>query len=736
MHWKTVTAATASLAALILQSPALADEAPEVSQVVVTAPRTTDLEQVVGVDKTGTPIKDQPRSIQVVPDVLIHEQGGIHLIDALRDVSGATQGGQFAFGFFDRVIVRGLNVTYLNDGLPDGTSDLTGIVHSLTGVQQVEVLKGPGSALYGDTEEGGTINIVHYKPSDVLGAGISEQYGSFNTSTTDAYITGPTGLAHVDYRVDAEYQTSDGFRGQASENAEVHTAFSYRPENHDVELRLEYQHLDATPNSVGIPFSPPKGTGLPINVSVDNTYYTPYAYADQDVARIFLSDAWTVSDFLTVNLRGAYTHRDVDLMRNSGGSVAADASDPGDYELTNLQIREQHDHIGDLNLQAEPTWRFSTGPLKHVLVTGAEVRSIDGTTWRETADLPNITNIYAPVVNDPPVSSLDFQCNATHSCDDADLRARFYGLYAIDQIDVTQRLKLRLSVRQDWFDTEGVARALLPANAGQEQPCNPPSASACPWVPGHPVKQDDDPASFDVGAVYNLTSDLSLFGGYSSDFYPIFNTEEPETIGQKSERGIQTEVGLRGQTGGWLSASTSLYQVSRDDVFTLLTEAVPGGDIDVPQTFSYQVQGWETDVNLRLTRSWNVLFNTAVQDGKITSYPQTPADIGHAPPSVPSFLANFFTSYDWALPGEAGTLQGSFGVRYRDHEYADAGLTRLIPGEPLLDLGLSWTRGRFTTSAGVQNLLDQRNFLYGDGTGGGALPGTGLTAWVRLAAKL
>ena len=142
MHWKTVAAATVSLAALALQAaPAWADAAsPEVSQVVITAPRTTDLQQVVGVDKTGTPIQDQPRSIQVVPEVLIHEQGGVHLVDALRDVSGASQGGQFAFGFFDRVIVRGLNVTYLNDGLPDGTSDLTGIVHSLTGVERVEVL--------------------------------------------------------------------------------------------------------------------------------------------------------------------------------------------------------------------------------------------------------------------------------------------------------------------------------------------------------------------------------------------------------------------------------------------------------------------------------------------------------------------------------------------------------------------------------------------------------------------
>src|SRR6202012_5535897 len=105
----------------------------------------------------------------------INQQGGVKLTDTLRNVSGVSQGGQFAFGFFDRVIIRGLNSTYLNDGLPDGTSDLTGITHSLTGVERVEVLKGPGSALYGSSEPGGTINLVHFLPTGVPSAALSKQ---------------------------------------------------------------------------------------------------------------------------------------------------------------------------------------------------------------------------------------------------------------------------------------------------------------------------------------------------------------------------------------------------------------------------------------------------------------------------------------------------------------------------------------------------------------------------------
>lgn len=738
MTLRTILVMTVSAGAIATQSPAWAQEASTVEQVVVTAPRTTPLDQVVSVDKTGTPIEDVPRSIQIIPRDLINQQGGVKLTDTLRNVSGVSQGGQFAFGFFDRVIIRGLNATYLNDGLPDGTSDLTGITHSLTGVERVEVLKGPGSALYGDTEEGGTINLVHYKPSDTFGAGVSEQYGSYDTSTTDLYVTGPTGVANLDYRIDGEYETSDGFRGQASETGEFLGALSYRPANHDVEFRFEYHHLENTPDATGIPFSPPSGTGKPIQVPVDDTYYTPYAFADQDIERIFLSDAWTVNDHLTINLRGAYSNRDVDLARNSGGSVKL----VGDtYALTARQLRHQTDHFGDLNLQAEPTWRFDTGSVKHTLVTGFEIRRIDGDTERETADLPNINNILAPVVNDGTFSSLNFKCDATHSCDDANLSAHFYGLYAIDQIDLTDALKLRLSARQDWFDTEGQARTALPANPGEEQPCSPPQLSACPWIPGQPVKRDDSLVSWDVGAVYFLAPTLSAFAGYSSDAYPIFNTEEPETIGQTPERGTQVEVGLRYQPGAWLALSSSLYHATRDNVFTFLTEPAPGGtgDIDVAQVFSYRVQGWETDLNLRPSRAWNLIANLAVQGPKITSFPQTPADVGRdSVPSVPSLLANAFTTYDLPVQGvgPVNDLQFAFGARYKNHEYADAGDTRLVPGAPLFDVALTAPTDRWSASIGLQNILDRRNFLYGDGTGGGALPGQGRTVYVRLSAKL
>jgi iron complex outermembrane receptor protein len=694
---------------------------------------TTPFNGPASLDKTGTPIADVPRSIQVVPHQLFEQQGATTVGDTLRNVSGVTQGGQFAFGFYDRFIIRGLNATFLNDGLPDSTSDLTGIPHSLTGVERIEILKGPGSALYGGSQPGGTINLVHFRPSDVPAASVTQQVESFGTSTTDLSATGPTGTPNLDWRVDARFQKSDGFRGLRSEVAEVLPAFSFRPEGHDVEVRFEYRHIEQLPDATGIPFSPPNGTGLPLPVPANFRYYTPFAEGNQDIARVFASDAWTVNDFLTVNERAAFTNRSVDIFRNTGGSVNLIGSA---YGLTNRQLRAQGDNVNDLIYQAEPTWKFQIGEVKQTLLSGFEARRVDAQSARSTADLPNIGNIFGPVVPEQSLSSLVFKCDAGHSCNDDTMWARLYGLYLIDQIELGDALKLRFSGRQNWFTTDVEALAALPVNSGNVHPC-PSIPTGCPFVPGMPVTRFDEPFTWDAGAVYFLQPNLSVFAGYSDSAYPIFNTEEPQSIGQAPEQGTQYEAGVRYQVPSKLTISTALYQVTRENVFMLTTVPNPSGPGNIDQTvfFNYRVKGWETDLTVRPIEKWTVNANLALQDPRITSFPQTPANVGHLVPSVPTLLANFWTTYDFAVGEPIGILRASFGARYRNAEYADAANTRLVPGAPLFDAGVERIKDRYVFKVGVNNIFDRQNFLYADGTGGGALPGPGRTAYLRVSAK-
>jgi iron complex outermembrane receptor protein len=89
----------------------------------------------------------------------------------------------------------------------------------------------------------------------------------------------------------------------------------------------------------------------------------------------------------------------------------------------------------------------------HNLLTGFEAVRQTMQTQRTTADLPNIANVFDPVPPELSTANLKFQCDASHSCDDDNLSATYLSLYATDQMDVGERLKLRAGVRQDWWNT-------------------------------------------------------------------------------------------------------------------------------------------------------------------------------------------------------------------------------------------------------------------------------------------
>ena len=170
------------------------------------------LQRVPALDKTGTKLEDLPQSVVVVPRSVIVEQAGTSLADAIRNVSGVNQGGSSSYGFFDRFTIRGMDARIYSDGFPDG-DQFNGFPHSINGVQSIEVLKGPGSALFGSGPPGGTINIVHFMPSAAPGYGLSSQLDSYGGWSNGIYATGPTGVPGLDYRVDGLFQYSDGFRG-------------------------------------------------------------------------------------------------------------------------------------------------------------------------------------------------------------------------------------------------------------------------------------------------------------------------------------------------------------------------------------------------------------------------------------------------------------------------------------------------------------------------------------------
>src|SRR5262249_59785910 len=108
------------------------------------------------------------------------------------------------------------------------------------------------------------------------------------------------------------------------------------------------------------------------------------------------------------------------------------------------QLAQQPDAGNASDYQLEPVWKFGTYGIGHTLLTGFEYIHQTMDTQRRTADLPNIANAFAPVPPETSPNGLTFLCDAKHSCDQDHLVANYYSLYATDQMDVTDRLKLPL----------------------------------------------------------------------------------------------------------------------------------------------------------------------------------------------------------------------------------------------------------------------------------------------------
>ncbi|TDV34285.1 iron complex outermembrane receptor protein [Paraburkholderia caballeronis] len=676
------------------------------------ADNVNDPDQVVGVSKTGTALKDLPASVQVIPRALLNEQGATMLRDGVANASGVNVGGQDTKGYYDHFLIRGLNAQVYNDGFSDGDL-LGGISHSLNGVEHIEVLEGPGSALFGSGPPGGTINIVHYTPSSEFHAGASLQSGSFGTVGGSGYVTGPTGIAGLNYRVDATASRSDGFRGLSSRDAEIRPELEWTTANHKIDFSIDARNIHETPDSYGLIYF----HGSPItNVPIDSKYSTPFAFARGNYVRPTVTDEWKVSDILTVNNRFSYLHRSLDVLGN-GDSTSTKVSG---NEVVGRQLRQQDDSDNSFDYQLEPVWRFGTGSVRHTLLTGFEYQHQTIDTERTTADLPNIPDAFNPVPPETSLAGLTFLCDAKHSCDNDHLVANYYSVYATDQIDVTDKLKLRAGVRKDWWDTSLTPGISVPGRFDTQ---------GQPLVAGVTDSRNDAPVSWNVGVLYKALPWLSPYFGVSKSHLANFNSENTQNGIGAPESALQYEVGVKfAFLDDRYVLNTALFDVSRDNVAALTTI----GGVESVVFDSQRTKGAEASLDASLTPQWHVIANFTAQDAKITDNPQGITSVGNHPQGAPAYIANLWTTYAFSIAGMPGFHVGA-GVNYVSRSYSDITNVNSIPSYVIANAAFGYEARRWGVDLNVHNITDRRYFIAANAAG--AYVGESLSAFVNLHAN-
>lgn len=189
---RKLLAATALTALNLVAVPVLAQTSPE------TAADSSEVETgeiLVTARKTTERLLDVPVNVSAFNNQSIQNMGIKNLYDLVQTTPGISYGNTGSRNG-NKLTARGLGISTTGSNkvsvFLDGVyiaGDFTGL--SLTGLDRIEVLKGPQSAVFGRTTFAGAINYVTRQPSNTLEGAASIDYASFGELRADAFVSGP-----------------------------------------------------------------------------------------------------------------------------------------------------------------------------------------------------------------------------------------------------------------------------------------------------------------------------------------------------------------------------------------------------------------------------------------------------------------------------------------------------------------------------------------------------------------
>ncbi|MEO3408430.1 hypothetical protein AAFN85_31240 [Mucilaginibacter sp. CAU 1740] len=233
----------------------------------------------------------------------------------------------------------------------------------LVNIEKVEFIKGPASAVFANTNPGGTINMITKKPLEEEHQSIQFSTGSFNTIRTQADLTGPLDQDKKWlYRLNMGYQNANTYRTNIINNAYVVTpSISFLPQpgtccNADL---LYTNYKTQFDRGITLPENTNNIFELPPSANIGQ----PGDFMNQQNLALTLSFSQKITDKLNFNV--SYLKVSADEQRNKhgiNGYVNRDSIDMSFYDVRSQQRSD--------NVSAYLTWKANTGFVSHNIVGG------------------------------------------------------------------------------------------------------------------------------------------------------------------------------------------------------------------------------------------------------------------------------------------------------------------------------------------------------------------------------
>ncbi|MEM1379605.1 MAG: TonB-dependent siderophore receptor [Pseudomonadota bacterium] len=595
---------TSALAAVCTNVQAQTSEEPE-DTIVVTGQLTS-----FGALKSATPIVETARSISIETEDLFRDKGALTLDDALNYSAGVV-GDTFGFstrGDFPQV--RGFDAAEYRDGQQVLFGFYNNTRSDIYMLEQVEVLKGPASVLFGKGAPGGIVNAVSKVAGPDKGSEVLVDIGNFNRYQAAADLNGEL-AENLYFRLVALYRDADTQVDFVEDDALIFMP-SLTFDNGVTRLTGMVEIADRDGDSAH-QFLPNTGTACPSgDVSVTPAILCagstgqeidPSTYHGNPEFNRFNTSSTLVSLLAShqftdqFSVDGIFRYKDGEAdYRQAWIAFTGDGtpriSPTGDGPQTYFRGDRTSEQTA---LDVRARYEFDTGAINHELFGGFAIQTV------ETTDLglflPGafsgvVLNAFDPVYSAPPAFALDDDNLADFGSFEAD----DLGFYLNDQVTIGD-LKLNFGVRWDQVETTTAAGSA-----------------------------EDDATSISVGALYALPFGLSPYVSYAESFQPVVGTDGIAGGPLKPQEGDQVEVGVKFQPAGTQTFITAAYfEIEQSNLID--PQATPAST-SRQQQGTANVEGFEIEAQTRLgdvylEGNFSTLDTENVNGVPIDSIPET-----------------------------------------------------------------------------------------------------------------
>ena len=631
--------------------------------------------------RTDTPLRDIPQSVQIIPQQVIEDRQATSLEEVATNSSGVTFSGD-NFGRGANFAIRGFNNTaILRDGFRVYNRAAQGVPETAN-LERVEIVKGPASVVFGESEPGGLINLVSKQPLSEPFYDLQLQLGNDNLVRFPVDLSGPlTEDANLNYRLNALYQYEESFRDFDSgfERFFVAPTLAWQiTDNTDLAFSLEYTH-DTAPVDLGTIVI----DGEPADIARERVFNNPSDKGERE----FINTGYTFEHRFNEDwkIRNAFRY----ISNNYGSQEDNDTQtvpiivDESTNVLTRTFTQEEREE-DSFTLYTNVEGSFATGKVEHNLLLGIDFNhsQTDLSTRFDPFPLdssnPNLTfiNIFEPDYDAfpaPAAENIDFFVND-------DVTNDRLGIYLQDKIDLLDNLILLAGLRYDTFDQT------ITNNLDNSE-----------------VSQDSDAFSPRIGIVYQPIEAISLYTNYSQSFNPkpfLYNRSFDGTL-LEPETGEGFEVGLKGEiVPNRLAATVAYFKIAKENVATE-DGFNPFAAVVIEEQ---QSQGIELDLAGEIQSGWNIIASYAYIDSEITE-DNNPDLIGNRFPNIPEHSASLWTTYEI----QQGDLEGlGLGIGFNYVGERQGGLPNSFEVDSyfLTNAALFYNRQNWQLRLNFNNLFD------------------------------